>query len=117
MTAIVSPPTKEVALECSVLSSTECAELVAFLKAQPEIERVDRVYFATDSFPDSSTITRHIEYTIRLATEAGAVIGAIKGAFDLKEKITTWLEARKPRAEFVAILGPDGKTVKLVQKE
>lgn len=107
----------EVLLDCSSLPPSEWGDLVSFLRTQPEIQGVLPVKFVTDAQPDPnllSVVIPHVEFWVNMAKGAVTLIGAPL----LKHVIEKWLETRKAKEhEWVPILGPDGRTVKMVPKD
>jgi hypothetical protein len=110
----------EIRLDCSALPPDECADLVAFLREQPEIQSVDRVLNRIDAAADTLTwgLTQHVEYAIHLVKEAAGAVsagaGAVSAVLVVMEKTTKWLNSRKKRSKKCVQVG---SAVKIVAKD
>lgn len=130
MARTVQPRDEEVLLECSILSDSELLDLEAFLTRQPEVQKVRRRTRTRGELhggPPSTFSIPHIDLVIHLGKE---VLDLAQKATDtyVTVKVAEWLKARIARKEkeeeqadndrhFTTILGPDGRTMKLVRRK
>jgi hypothetical protein len=130
MTEIIEPPRDEVLVECSSLSSGERGDLETFLAAQPEVQRIARRMRTTDAAPRGDILgllLPHIDLVVHFGKDALLFLVKNGAAAFIGAKVNDWARARKARSgreepkeedsELVPILGPDGRTVKIVRRK